>query len=99
MQVVPVSVGIASRAWDEQRLDLDAAAGQIAGAGTGGFTSNVSGAASRFTTAWERFTTTVGTACESQADGLRSAMADYVATDQVTFAELVALNAYLAEER
>lgn len=99
MEVVPVSVGVASRAWDEQRLDLDAAAGQISGAGTGGFTANVSGAASRFTTSWERHATSIGARCESQADGLRLAIADYVATDQAAGTDLLMLRAYLGELR
>ncbi len=94
-----MTAGVASRAWDEQHLDLNAAAGQISGAGTGGFTSNVSGAASRFTSSWERFTKSVGTSCESQADGLRRAIADYVATDEAAFGEMLMLRSFLGEER
>ena len=48
MEVVPITVGVASRAWDEQHLDVAAAAEQVGGAGTGGFTAAVSGPAARF---------------------------------------------------
>lgn len=99
MEVVPLSVGVTSRAWDEQRLDLDAAAGQIGGAGTGGFTSAVSGTASRFTTAWQRFTEGVGTGCEAQADGLRAAIRDYVTSDEAQGIEILLLQSYLQEVR
>lgn len=99
MEVVPASVGAASLAWDEQHLDLAAAAGQIGGAGTGGFTSNVSGTASRFTTAWQRFTDTAGTTCEAQADGLRTAIRDYIASDEAQGIEILLLQGFLEEVR
>lgn len=99
MDVVPVSVGAASRSWDEQALDLAAASRQIAGAGTGGFTAAVSGTASRFTGAWSRFAEGLGTDCEARADGLRAAIADYVGTDELSFHELLALGGYLTEVR
>lgn len=99
MEVVPVSVGVASRAWDEQHLDLAAAARQIDEAGTSGFTAAVSGTASRFSGAWTRFAGDLGASCESRADGLRAAISEYVATDDLTFHELLALGAYLTEAR
>ena len=99
MEVVPVSVGVASRAWDEQRLDLAAAARQIDDVGTSGFTAAVSGTASRFSGAWTRFAGDLGTNCELRADGLRAAISEYVATDDLTFHELLALGAHLAEAR
>jgi hypothetical protein len=99
MDVVPVSVGVAARAWDEQHLDLAAASRQIDGAGTGGFTTAVSGTASRFTGAWASHAAGLGTDCEARADGLRTAIADYVATDELSFQELVTLGGYLAEVR
>jgi hypothetical protein len=99
MDVVPVSVGVASRSWDEQHLDLAAASRQIDGAGTSGFTAAVSGTASRFTGAWSRFAEGLGGDCEARADGLRTAIADYVGTDELSFHELLALGGYLTEER
>ena len=99
MEVVPVSVGVASRSWDEQHLDLAAASRQIDRAGTDGFTSAVSATASRFTGAWTRFAADLGTDCESRADGLRAAIADYVATDDLSFHEVIALGGYLTELR
>ena len=99
MEVVPLSVGQVSRSWDELALDLTAAAGQIGSAATGGFTTSVAGAASRFTTAWERHATDLAEAAEDRADGLRAVIADYLATDQAAGAELLVLASYLREER
>jgi hypothetical protein len=89
MEVVPASVAIASRAWDDQHLDLVAASRQIDRAGTDGFTGPVSGAASRFAGAWTRFAADLGTDCETRADGLRAAIADYVGTDLQVFHEFL----------
>jgi hypothetical protein len=99
MEVVPVSVGVASRGWDEQHLDVAAASRQIGGASTSGFTSSVSGAASRFTTGWQRFTDTLGNDCEARAEGLRAAIRDYVASDDARGLQLLQLMAFLQEER
>jgi hypothetical protein len=99
MEVVPVSVGVASRGWDEQHLDVAAASRQIDGAPTSGFTAQVSGAASRFTTGWERFTATLGNDCEARADGLRTAIRDYVASDDAQGMQLLQPMAFLREER
>lgn len=99
MQVVPVSVGEASRAWDEQHLDLDAAASQIADADTGGFTANVRGAATRFLTQWERHAEALGADSEARADGLRRTIRDYVASDDAAGADLMLLLSYVREER
>lgn len=99
MEVVPLSVGVASQRWDDQHLDLDAAAGQIAGAGSGGFTSAVAGAASRFLTQWERHAETLGTDSEARADGLRVTIRDYVTSDEAAGADLFLLSTYVAEQR
>lgn len=99
MDVVPFSVATASRAWDEQHLDLDAAADQIRGADTAGFTSAVSGAARRFVTQWERHAERLGTDSEARADGLRVAIQEYVATDDLVGGDLLLMQLYLAEQR
>ena len=99
MEVVPLSVGRVSRSWDEQALDVSAAAGQIGSAPTGGFTPSVAGAAARFTTAWERHATGLAEEAEARADGLRAVIADYLATDQAAGAELLVLASYLREPR
>ncbi len=99
MEVVPLSVGRVSRSWDEQALDVSAAAGQIGSASSGGFTTAVAGAASRFTTAWERHATGLAEAAEGRADGLRTVIADYLATDQAAGSELLVLASYLREQR
>jgi hypothetical protein len=97
MEVVPLSVGRISRAWDEQGLDTAAAAAQIGSASSGGFTSSVAGAASRFTTAWERHVTGLSEEAEARADGLRAVIADYLATDQAAGAHLLVLASYLRD--
>ncbi len=99
MEVVPVSVGLASRAWDEQHLELTAAADQVREAPTGGFTRAVSGAAQRFASAWERHADGLAQESEARADGLRTALRDYVTSDQTVGAELYELLAYLPELR
>jgi hypothetical protein len=99
MEVVPLAVGRASRSWDEQALDVSAAAGQVGSAATGGFTSGVAGAASRFVTAWEWHATGLAREAEGRADGLRTVIADYLATDQAAGGELLVLASYLRERR
>lgn len=99
MEVVPLSVGRASRSWDEQGLDVAAAAAQIGSAPTGGFTAGVAGPASRFTTAWERHATGLSVQAESRADALRAVIADYLSTDETAAAHLLELAAYLREQR
>lgn len=99
MEVVPTSVGVASRAWDEQHLDLVAAAHQVSGADTAGFSPAVAGAAARFTSAWTRFVTAAGTECEDRADGLRTAIRDYVTSDELVGSDLLLLRTYLLERR
>lgn len=99
MEMMPESVGKASRAWDEQHLDLHAAAGQIGAAPTTGFTSTVAGAASRFTREWERHTEETATLCEERSDGLRTAIADWIATDGQASLSSWTLQGYLREIR
>lgn len=99
MEVVPLTVGRVSRSWDEQALDLTAAAGQIGSAVAAGFTTNVAGAASRFTTAWERHAIGLAEAAERRTSGLRVVIADYLATDQAAGAELLVLASCLREQR
>ena len=99
MQVVPISVGRVSRAWDERALDVSAAVGQIGSAPTAGFTAAVAGAAARFTSAWERHLTGLAGESEVRADGLRAVIADYLATDQAAGTELLVLTSYLREQR
>ena len=99
MEVVPLSVGQVSRSWDEQALDVTAAAGQIGSASTAGFTASVGSAASRFTSAWQRHATGLAGEAEGRADGLRTVIADYLATDHAAGAELLALASYVREQR
>lgn len=99
MEVVPASVGEASRRWDDEHLDLQSAAEGIGGAPTGGFTANVAGTASRFTSAWRRFAADAGGECEERADALRATIRDFLATDDAAYADLITLGPFLSERR
>ena len=80
MEVVPLAVGQASRAWDEQHLDVTAAGGQIGGARTGGFTDAV---VRHRLPVHHHLAAARGRPrarlAEARADGLRTAIADYLA--------------------
>jgi hypothetical protein len=89
----------AARAWDEQHLDLAAAAGQVGSAPTGGFTEGVGGAAARFATTWERHVRDLGDEAEGHADGLRTSATDYLRTDEVAAADQQQLISLLREVR
>ena len=99
MEVVPASVGKASRRWDDEHLGLQSAADGIDAAPTTGFTSAVSGPAARFTSAWSRFAADAGTECEARAEALRRTIRDFLETDEAAYGDLVALGAYLQEQR
>jgi hypothetical protein len=99
MQVVPATVGEASRRWDDEHLDLGSASEKIAGAATSGFTATVSGTAVRFTSAWQRFAADTGDECEARADALRSVIREFLTTDGVAFDDFVALGGYVQERR
>ncbi len=99
MEVVPTSVGEASRRWDDEHLDLQSAADGIDGAPTAGFTAAVSGSAGRFTSAWSRFASDTGTDCETRADSLRTTILDFLTTDDATTSELARLSTFVREER
>ena len=98
MEFVPISVGVASRAWDQQNIDLTSAAGLISEAGASGFTAAVSGPAGRFTSDWHRFATTLATRCETQADGLRATIETYLQTE-LAVTDNFGLNLYRQEQR
>ena len=99
IEVMPATVGRIACDWDEQRLDLHAASGQIGGSGTGGFTEGVRGSAARFLSAWQRHTTALTIGCEAQADGLRTTIRDYLQTDAIVSEHYFQLIRYLAARR
>lgn len=99
MEVVPLSVGATARAWDDQHLQLAAAAGQLGRAPTGGFTGGVSGAAARFAAQWQRDTAALAADAEAQADALRTTIADFLATDAAVGSDVLGLQVYLTEVR
>lgn len=87
MQVDPLSVGRAARSWDEQHLEVAAAAGQIGSAPTSGFTDGVAAVASGFVGSWQQYAAELADQAEARADGLRSALADYQRTDRAVGAD------------
>ena len=99
MQVVPLSVGRAARSWDEQHLDVAAAAGQIGAAPVHGFTEAVAGAAARFASTWRRHTSALAGQAEATADGLRGALEDDLRTDEAVARDQLALLTFLPEVR
>ena len=99
MQMISGSVGRASRAWDQQHLDLTAAARQIGEAPTAGFTDGVAGAAARFTTTWSRHTDRLAADAEVRADGLRTTIRDFLATDAAVGLDAIVLLGYVTEQR
>lgn len=99
MAMVPPSVGRASRDWDEQHVDLRAAAGQIADAPTSGFTPPVARAVADYLRAWSAHTGTAARLSEEQADALRAVMAAWLRTDEEAGARAFALLPYLEEQR
>jgi hypothetical protein len=99
MEAAPFAMGATARSWDEQHLDLQAAAGQIAAAPNDGFTSGVAGAAARFASTWQRHVAELGDTAESRADGLRTSAADYVQTDRLVASDHFLLRTVLRETR
>ena len=87
MRVVPFSVGRAARSWDEQHLEVAAAAAQIGCAPTSGFTDGVVAAAAAFVGTWQRNTAELADRAGATSDGLRTAMADYLRTDRTVGAD------------
>ena len=98
MEIVPLSVGAASRDWDQQNIDLASAADLVGEAATTGFTAAVSGPAGRFTTDWQRFTAALATRCETRADGLRDTIEAYLAAEYIV-QDNFALRSYTQELR
>lgn len=95
LEIVPSSVGMVSRAWGLQEVDLEGAARQIARAGSGGFTPAVAGAAARFLDSWSGLAAGLGREAESHRDRLQRAVTDYLDTDEATCLDLVRLGLYV----
>lgn len=68
---VPVDLAPRSQQWDQQNVDLTAAATQVADASTDGFTADVAAAARSFTTSWHVHVQGLAEGAEGFADGLR----------------------------
>lgn len=99
VEVVPLSVGRASRDWDERHIDIESAQRQVKNAKTDGFTSAVSGTAARFTSEWDRHLGAVANLAEGHADGLRTVILNYLRAEDNVDASYTQLAAYLREVR
>ncbi len=99
MAMDPRAVGRASRDWDEQHVDLRAAASQVAEAPVAGFTPTVAGAAADFLRAWGDHVGAVAELSEQQADALREVMTAWVHADRTAVGRAFVLGSYLEELR
>jgi hypothetical protein len=84
---VPRDLGATARGWDDQQVALRAAAAQVEGAGTAGFTPAVAAAAHAFVATWSEALRDRAETAGTQADGLRASLADYLATDAAAAAD------------
>lgn len=99
MALEPDAVGRTARDWDEQHVDLRAAAGQIAHAPTAGFTAPVARAAADFLRAWTDHTGTAAELSEQQGDALRAVLAAWLRTDADAGFRSLRMLSYLRERR
>lgn len=99
MEVVPLSVGVVARAWDEEHLSLLAAAGGLGDAEAGAFTPCVAAAAAEFCARWADATAALAESCETRADSLRRVLAAFVATDEVAAWQFKLLLGLVQERR
>jgi hypothetical protein len=82
LTIVPAEVDRVARCWEEQHLDLRAAARQVSDAPTTGFGPTVTSAADDFVAAWGQHLAALARTAESTGVRLRSATASFVRTDE-----------------
>ena len=99
MQLVPGSARRAADAWDEQHLEVAAAAHQLAAAPTGGFTEAVAGSAGAFADAWQQHAAGLARQAERFAEALRAAVADYLVTDDAAGERQLVLQSWMWQGR
>lgn len=99
LQLIPASVGRASRAWDDQHLDLEGVERQLTTTPYDGFSPPVAAGAAAFLVVWRVLAAALGAACEREADGLRESIREVVAADGDAAALLGGLLPYLREVR
>ena len=99
IHLVAGSVRRAADAWDEQHLELAAAARQLASAPTGGFTPAVAGSAEAFADAWQQHAAGLSRQAERLAEALRAAVADYLVTDDAAGDRQLLLQSWMWQER
>ena len=99
MQLVPLNAQRAADGWDEQHLEVAAAAHQLATAPTGGFTEAVAGSAGGFADAWQQHTAGLARQAERFAESLRAAVADYLVTDDAAGDRQLVLQSWMWQGR
>ena len=96
LAVVPVEVDRVARCWDEQHLDLSAAARQVAGAPTTGFSRAVARAADDFAATWGQHLAGLAGTAGSTAVTMRAVTASFLRTDEGAALGSAGLGARLA---
>ena len=96
LAVVPVEVDRLARCWDDQHLDLSAAARQVAGAPTTGFSRAVAPAADDFVAAWGQRLEGLADTAGSTAVALSAVTASLLHTDEGAARDSARLGARLA---
>lgn len=85
--------------WDTEHLHLEAAAKDIEGTKTGGFTPNVKGVVADFVESWASQVRKAGQDAEKTADGLRDAALNIIRSDSETAALADMYAKILGEQR
>lgn len=98
-EVLPVSVGVVSRAWDEQSGVLTSAGSTLSGADSSGFRPAVQDAAASFVEAWSRHAQAAAEQAGQRADGLRETIRTYLTSDDHAGSQVILLMPYLQEGR
>lgn len=81
LELPPEAVAAKAVLWDGQHLDLHGASVTVSSASAGGFTERVRPTARAFRTDWSAVIESLAVSAEGQADGMRTAIVDFLATD------------------
>lgn len=99
IEVTPPTLGEVADQWEEQSGTLHTAAGMLDEADSAGFSDQVRAAAGRFAETWAEEARNLERQAESQADGLRAAIWNYLKSDKAAAHEFIMLMPHLGEGR